>query len=478
MQLSPRDIPSIDIILRQPDAGLLIAKYSRPLVLEATRAASAALKARLHEGGSKSGELRAGQREKTKAAAAALIISEAGRRLADLFAPRLFPLINATGVVLHTNLGRSPLAPAAIEAISRTAGRYSNLELDLASGERGDRWSHVQELLQRMTGAESALVVNNNAASLYLIVGALAKGKEVIVSRGELIEIGGSFRLPEVLQESGARLVEVGATNRTYLRDYERAITDETALLLKSHWSNFHMEGFVNTVSTKELAALGKERGIPTCEDLGSGLLADLTPWGLPPEPTVQSVTASRIDLVCFSGDKLLGGPQAGIILGGKPIIQRLASHPVTRALRPDKLTMAALEATLRLYLKPETLMDELPILRMLTRTRKSLRAAARRLAARLEGVLSGLADIEIEETWAPVGGGSLPSGKLLSVAVKVTPSNMHEDDLAAALRGGRPPVIARTAEGAVLLDMRTLLDGDFEGLARALSAALRGTEE
>jgi len=384
-----------------------------------------------------------------------------------LAAPRLRRVVNATGVVLNTNLGRAPLHADVLAHVAAVSGGYSNLEFDLDTGKRGSRHAHVEALLTRITGAESAIVVNNCAAAVLLLADTFARGREVVVSRGQLIEIGGSFRLPEVLEASGARLVEVGTTNRTYLRDYERALRPETGLLLLSHTSNYRIVGFTAEVDRTDLAALGRAHGVVTAEDLGSGLLVDLTRFGLPPEPTVQASLAAGVDVVAVSGDKLLGGPQAGILLGKRDMIARLKANPLMRALRPDKLALAALEGALRPYLRPDTLEAAVPIMGMLARTPDALQAAAGRLADRLGArVIPGA---------STVGGGTFPGVELPTflVAVEAPFGDLASvDKLAAALRASDPPVIGRVADGRFLLDPRTLLDGD-EDLSVAAFQAL-----
>jgi L-seryl-tRNA(Ser) seleniumtransferase len=373
----------------------------------------------------------------------------------DHAAPRLRRVVNATGVVLHTNLGRAPLAAAALERIRDTAG-YSNLELELSGGERGSRHDHLAAILRRLTGAEDALVVNNNAAALLLALAALAEGREVIVSRGELIEIGDGFRIPDVLARSGARLVEVGTTNRTRAADYDAAIRADTALLLRVHQSNFRVVGFTERPSLAQLAAIAQRAGLPLLDDLGSG---SLVAFG--DEPLVPDSLAAGADLVAFSGDKLLGGPQAGIVCGRADLIARLRRHPLQRALRPDKLTLAALEGTLLLYLDPARALREVPALRMLREPVEQVEARAGRLAARVGG--------EVVATIARAGGGALPLLELPSAACAV------EVDLAASLRLADPPVIALVRDGQTLLDCRTIADGEVELVAAAV-AACRGT--
>ena len=364
--------------------------------------------------------------------------------------PSLRRVLNATGVLVHTNLGRAPLAPAALERVATVGGGYSNLEYELSDGRRGSRQGHLAPLLRRLTGAEAALVVNNNAAAVLLALAALGEGREVLVSRGELIEIGDGFRIPEVLARSGARLVEVGTTNRTRAADYEHAIGPETALLLRVHQSNFRVVGFSEQPRVAELAAVAARHGLSLVDDLGSGALVDVEG-----EPTPAASLAAGADLVCFSGDKLLGGPQAGVVAGRAELVERLRRHPLQRALRADKLSLAALEGTLALYLdRPH----ELPVLRMLREPADAVRARAERLADAVAGA--------VEATISRVGGGALPLAELPSYACAV------EEELAAALRLGEPPVVAVVRDGHTLLDCRTLTDAEAEEVAAAVAAA------
>jgi len=380
-------------------------------------------------------------------------------------------VINATGVVLHTNLGRALLSPLAVERLGGVAGAYSNLELDLATKERGSRYSHVEPLLRRLSGAEDALVVNNNAAAVLLALETLAHGKEVVVSRGELIEIGGEFRIPDIMRRSGARLREVGTTNRTHPRDYRDAIGPDTALLLKVHSSNYRVVGFTASVSSRELADIGRERGVAVMEDLGSGSFIDLRPHGFPHEPTVPEVVAAGVDLVSFSGDKLLGGPQAGIIVGQRGIISRLKTNPLNRALRIDKLTLAALEATLYAYEAGDAL-ETIPALRMLTEPLVDVRARARRLLRLLGPDGRRQLGARVVEDQAQVGGGALPTVALPTAAVAVGTADCPARTLDETLRVGDPAVIGRIADDRLLLDCRTVLAPQVIALARALTGA------
>lgn len=436
----------MDALLRTPAGEAMVGRYSRPATLEALREASDRLR---------SGEDTEGQPEEW-------ILQAAQSALADLNRPGLDRLVNATGVVLHTNLGRAPLAPEALEHAVRACGGYSNLEFDLETGERGSRMTHVKRLLVRLTGAEDALVVNNCAAAVMLILDGLARGREVIVSRGELIEIGGNFRIPDVLERSGARLVEVGTTNRTRLSDYEKAITEDTGLLLSTHWSNFRIVGFTEAVPAEQLTELGRRRGVPTCLDLGSGLLRD----SLAGEPTVCETVSAGFDLFAFSGDKLLGGPQAGIILGRSELVSKLARNPLTRALRVDKLVLSALEATFRLYLTGGTV----PALAMLGLSPAELKVRADSLATSLTAVLGGAAEVRLEKGSSSVGGGSLPTQNLPTWLVVVRPLEASEEAWTEGLRRNRPPVVARRSQGALLLDPRTMLEGDAEAVVEAFA--------
>jgi L-seryl-tRNA(Ser) seleniumtransferase len=421
-----RDLPSVDELTRPSDD---------PLAVEAARA----VLARARE------EIRAG-----------VDPGDLVQRLADELAsarrPQLRRVLNATGVIVHTNLGRAPLPAAAIERAVDVGRGYSNLEYDLAEGARGSRQDHVAALLRRLTGAEAASVVNNNAAAMLLALAALAEGREVIVSRGELIEIGDGFRIPDVLARSGARLVEVGTTNRTHAADYDRAATPDTALLLRVHQSNFRVVGFAERPTLKELAAVARARGVPLLDDLGSGVFVDVGD-----EPTARGSLADGADLVCFSGDKLLGGPQAGIVVGRADLVDRLRRHPLHRALRIDKLGLAALEGTLLLYLDPAQARREVPVLRMLNEDAADVRGRAQRLASLVGGSL--------EETVARVGGGALPLTELQSFACAV------EEALAAPLRLQDTPVIGIVRDGKLLLDCRTLGDDEIDEVAAAVRA-------
>ena len=397
----------------------------------------------------------------------------AARRLAALARPSLRRVINATGIVLHTNLGRAPLAPPAVTAVAEVAGSYSTLEYDPDSGGRGSRLDHVRYLLRRLTGAEDALVVNNNAAAVFLVLATLAAGREVVVSRGQLVEIGGSFRIPEILAASGARLVEVGTTNKTRLSDYAAAIGPDTALLLRVHASNYRIIGFTASVPLAELVALGRQHGIPVVDDIGSGLLFPQPDPAFADEPSVRGSLEAGADLVAFSGDKLLGGPQAGIVAGRAELIARLRRHPLMRALRCDKLVLAALEATLRLYLAGDEARRQVPVLALLARTADELAGMARELGARLRQALGPAAEVTLAPGRSQAGGGSLPGVELPTTLVGLRVPGIPAERLARALREGRPAVVGRVQDGTLWFDPRTLLPGEEEELVRAVAATL-----
>jgi L-seryl-tRNA(Ser) seleniumtransferase len=445
-----RRLPSVDRLLHQPAVQQLLEIAPRPVVVAAVRESLAAARTR-----------RAGPPERWE--------DDIRERLAQKSGASLRRVLNATGVVLHTNLGRAPLAPAAIAALATIASDYSNLELDLGSGVRGHRSDHCRALLQRTTGAEDGLVVNNAAGALVLALNATAEGRDVLISRGELIEIGGSFRIPDIMAKSGARLREVGTTNRTHLRDYRDAL-DGAAAILTVHRSNFEQRGFVASPQPSELARMADEAGIPYLYDVGSGLLADLSPWGLINEPRIPDALNAGAGLVLFSGDKLLGGPQAGCLVGREELVARCRANPLARALRADKLTLAALAATLDLYQDPETALRSIPVLSMLTEAPEQL--------ARRAAILAALLPAETEPETVPgasaVGGGSFPGAALPTTLVAIQAGVLGPDGLALRLRLGEPPVVARVAENRVLLDPRTLPDETLPVVAKAVETALR----
>jgi L-seryl-tRNA(Ser) seleniumtransferase len=448
-----KDLPSVDRMLRFPPIAALLAEHGHSLVTTVARDCLAELRGAALEGSL--------PREAIDEAA---LVGRIEAMLAAALAPTMRPVLNLTGTVIHTNLGRALLADQALQAIARTQASPDNLEYDLADGSRGDRDSLVAPLLCRLTGAEAATVVNNNAAAVLLTLAALAGGREVVVSRGELVEIGGAFRMPDVMLAAGARLVEVGTTNRTHLHDYERAINDRTALLLKVHTSNYAVQGFTAAVDEASLATLARSRGVALASDLGSGSLVDLSLYGLPREPLPQERLEAGCDVVTFSGDKLLGGPQAGLIVGRRDAIERIRRHPLKRALRAGKLTLAALEATLRLYLRPERLARDLPTLRLLARPVAEIRELAQALVEPTAAAVAPHHGVTVVDLMGQVGSGSLPIDRLPSSGLALAPAAGRRggralESLAAALRALPLPVLGRIADGKLLLDLRCLED-------------------
>jgi L-seryl-tRNA(Ser) seleniumtransferase len=438
-------LPAVDRVLRIEETTALIAKYGRSLVVEAVRT-----------------EL-ARRRKCGEAASPASIIDECATMLARGMRPSQRRVFNLTGTVLHTNLGRAPLPEEAIAAAVEAMRDPTTLEYETETGRRGERDNHVAGWLTRLTGAEGALTVNNNAGALVLALNTLADGRETIVSRGELIEIGGSFRLPDIMARAGTRLREVGTTNRTHLADYVDAIGPQTGLVLKVHTSNYAVHGFTAAAPAAKLAAVARSRGIPFVEDLGSGSLVDFKAWGLPHEPTAAEALAQGADLVTFSGDKLLGGPQAGLVVGRAELVSRLARNPLKRALRLDKIRLAALEAVLRLYADPDRLAERLPALRLLARPVERIRASGERLLPIVKRALHGVAEVSLIETKSQIGSGALPVSLLLSMALALRPvshrSGSAVEALAGALRALPIPVVGRIEAGCVLLDLRCLED-------------------
>jgi len=444
MRESRAGLPAVDRVLRSAEGEALIARYGRPLVLDAVRAAL-------------------DERRRCDAGASALTIAEASAAaLARTMQPSQRRVFNLTGTVLHTNLGRAPLPEEAIAAATAAMRDPTTLEYDLETGGRGERDDHIAGWLTRLTGAEAALAVNNNAGALVLALNTLAEGRETIVSRGELIEIGGSFRLPDIMARAGTRLREVGTTNRTHIADFAAAIGPPTGLILKAHTSNYTIQGFTAATAAADLAALAREHEIPFVEDLGSGSLVDLGRWSLPHEPTAAEALAQGADLVTFSGDKLLGGPQAGLVAGRADLIARLARNPLKRALRIDKIRLAALEAVLRLYADPDRLAERLPALRMLVRSASEIAMAGQRLLPAVARALGGAADVSLAEMRSQIGSGALPVALLQSVGLALRPmhsSGAAVERLARALRALPVPVIGRIEGGRVLLDLRCLED-------------------
>lgn len=456
-----RAVPSIDELLRDSALQTVLADYGRELVTSELRATVDAARAQLLNDGE-------GARDACRAES---LVADTLRRLAALLTPSLRRVFNLTGTVLHTNLGRAPLPAEAIEAMVAVASGASNLEYDLASGRRGDRDSHVEQWICRLTGAEAATVVNNNAAAVLLVLNTLAKSKEVLVSRGELVEIGGAFRIPDVMSRAGARLVEVGTTNRTHRADFSNALSARSALVMKVHASNYAITGFTATVPESELAAVAHGAQLPYVVDLGSGTLIDLVPLGLPREPTVADTLAAGADLVTFSGDKLLGGPQAGIIAGRRDLVARLKRNPLKRALRVDKMTLAALAAVLQLYADPVRAVQRVPTLRLLTRAADDIEALARRIAPRFAETLAGRAQVEVKPCHSQIGSGALPIDLLPSWALALSVPGRGDralEQLARLLRGLPVPIVGRIAEHTLLLDLRTL--DDEQGLLAQLA--------
>lgn len=395
------------------------------------------------------------------------------KRVASYLRPNLRPVINATGVVVHTNLGRSLLSDEALENLQRIGGGYSNLEFDLASGQRGSRYSSVEKLICDISGAEAAMVVNNNAGAVLLSLETIASGKHVIVSRGELVEIGGSFRIPDVMAKSGAFLKEVGTTNRTHLRDYENAVDEDTGLLLKVHTSNYSVVGFTAGVSLEEMVALGARCNLPVMEDLGSGTFIDLSDHGLQKEPTVQESIAAGVDLVTFSGDKLLGGPQIGVIAGSKEMLDRIKQNPITRALRVDKLTLAAFESTMRLYHDETMALGKIPTLRMLSMSQELIQANARKLQSLLEDLNDKRLEVRSFDSSSKAGGGSLPLLELPSRCVGIRSKKMSVNRIEKWLRAYETPIIGRIEEDFFMMDVRTIQEGEPEVIVEAIQLLL-----
>ena len=458
-----RRIPAIEQLLSSDPFLRMQEGYSRDLITEALRIVTAEIRGKILDG-NEIGEL------PDEAAYAALVRAE----LESLTAPALRPIVNATGTITHTNLGRSLLSASASESLAQAAANYVNLEYDLNTGERGHRDRLTEPLLQRLTGCQASTIVNNNAAAVLLALNTLARGKEVIVSRGELIEIGGAFRIPDVMEASGATLREVGTTNRTHLRDYEDAINENTALMLKVHPSNYKVVGFASTPTMEELTELGQQHGIPTMEDLGSGSLIDLTRYGLPYEPVVRERINAGVDVVTFSGDKLLGGSQAGIIVGRLEAIEKIRKNPLMRALRVGKLTIAALEATLRLYLNEHELTQKLPMLQRYTRSTDELRETAEKLANHLRQIFGDSVQVTVEESTAQIGSGSLPVDTLPSLAICLHSPEISAETLAAHFRAQPIPVIGRVQDERLRFDVRTVFETELGWIVEAAKGVMQ----
>ena len=453
------DLPSVDEILKSEKGLAWLDKYPRRYVLQGIREGIDKRRKEILEG------LSAGLSDEVMMGGIEDII----RRLS---AHSLIPLINATGVVIHTNLGRSVLSERALENIRRVSESYSNLEYDIGKGKRGKRYSHIKRILRDVTGAEDALIVNNNAAAVLLCLNALSKGKEVIVSRGELVEIGGSFRMPDVMVSSGAILREVGTTNKTHLYDYEKAINENTSMILKIHKSNFRIVGFTEEVSIEDLVKLGGKHQIPVMYDLGSGCLIDFRQFGIHDEPSVKEIVKTGVDLTTFSGDKLLGGPQGGVIVGTKKYIERIQKNPMTRAMRIDKLTLAGFEATLMEYVDEEKVVENIPTLRMLLQKPEKIKTRANKISRRLKSEIKD-ADIRIMQDSSRAGGGALPEMDLPTYVVAIKSDRISVNELEERLRKGDPPIITRIKGDSLIIDARTIMDKDHEVLVKGMKSAL-----
>ncbi len=454
-----KSLPSVDELLKGPEGITWLSKYPRKIVLQSIREALSLNRQALRDG-----SITVFSSDK--------LFSEITDNLEKLSAYSLVPVINATGIVIHTNLGRAALSEKTLHNIIASGSGYSNLEYDLATGKRGKRHIHTKRLLKQITGAEDTLIVNNNAAAVLLCLNTLAQGKEVIVSRSELVEIGGSFRIPDIMAAGNAILREVGTTNKTHLFDYKRAINKNTGLILKVHQSNYLITGFTDEVSINELIILGKKNRIPVMYDLGSGCLLDLKSHGIYTEPSVRDIVRTGIDVVTFSGDKLLGGPQGGLIVGRKKYIQKIQKNPIARAMRTDKLTIAAFEATLMEYMDEDRAQQTIPVLNMLLQNPEEIRKRAQRLASKLKKDIKN-ARIEIIKDTSRAGGGSLPTTDFPTYAVSVKPDTISVNELEKRLRNGSPPVVARIKGHSLLLDARTILKQDISGLINAVRFSL-----
>ena len=468
-QAQLKQLPGVDRILEYGARDRLFDDIPKTVLLPAIRGVIEALRGRILESEAPVDD---------GCFSKATLVAEVKQRACKTTALKLKRTVNATGVVVHTNLGRSLLAPAVLDQLTTISSRYSNLEFDLEKGQRGSRYSTVEDILCELTGARAAMVVNNNAAAVLLCLDTLATGREVIVSRGELVEIGGAFRIPDVMAKSGAILKEVGTTNRTHPRDYENAIGEQTGLLLKAHTSNYSIGGFTAAVSLADLVSIGRRHHLPVMEDLGSGTLVDFSKYGLDKEPTVQESLAAGVDVVTFSGDKLLGGPQTGIILGDTSHIDRIKANPLTRALRIDKMTLAALEGTLRLYRDEQQAVQQVPTLRMLTTPLTVIRAQAAALKSRLEGLPGRTLTVELLDYSSKAGGGSLPMLDLPSCCAGVTVDGISANAVELWMRSHTPPIIGRIENGRFIMDPRTLQEEELDIIVKAFADMLaHGTE-
>ncbi len=454
-----QELPSVDEILKSRDGISWCSAYPRRFVLKAIRETIEIRRKEIIEVSSTDISVEG-------------MAKDIEAKIQKLSAFSLQPLINATGIVIHTNLGRSILSEKILENVKKVSENYSNLEYNIEEGKRGKRYAHITGLLREITGAESALIVNNNAAAVLLSLSTLAKGKEVIVSRGELVEIGGSFRVPDVMASSGAILREVGATNKTHLRDYKNAINENTALILKVHQSNFRITGFTEDVSIEELKKFSEKHNIPLMYDLGSGCMIDLRPYGVYSEPSVQEIMKAGGDIITFSGDKLLGGPQGGVIVGRKELIERMQKNPLTRAVRIDKLTLAAFEAVLMEYVDLEKAVENIPTLNMLFQKPETIQERAKKIASGIKRHVKN-AEVAVVPDKSKAGGGSLPEMDFPTYAVSIKPEKISVNELEERLRKGTPAIIARIKDDALLLDARTIRSRDIEALVKAVHAAI-----
>ncbi len=461
-----RSIPKVDVLLEKEEIQTLIVEYSRDMVMEGIRVKTEELRAFISS---------SDEEELVKVQLDGLCDAIA-QYVKQMHQPNMQSVINGTGTILHTNLGRAPIGERHMKQVASIATGYSNLEYNLEAGRRGERYAHFEELLCKLTGAEAAMAVNNNAAAVMLILSSLGKGKEVVVSRGELVEVGGKFRIPDVMELSGAKLVEIGTTNKTHLSDYEEAITEETAVLLKVHTSNYRIIGFTETVPIEGLAPLGQANGIPIVEDLGSGVLIDMSKYGITYEPTVQESIRNGADVVSFSGDKLLGGPQAGIIIGKKKYIDMMKKNQLTRALRIDKFTATTLEVVLQEYLSEEKAIQNIPVLRMMTKSFAEVKEDAGVLLSMMEAGKLSL-DMRLEECESQIGGGSLPMERILSMGITLKPQKISTVEYEERMRKLPIPIICRVINDEILLDVRTIDRKYFEVIVSQLSEITRETD-
>ena len=458
-----RNIPKVDVILEKPEIIKLIEQYHRDVVVDAIREEIDKLRSFIKE----NNDIDLIEEKINN------LVENITSNVKKVYSYNLRKVINGTGTILHTNLGRAIISKKHADYLSDVVTSYSNLEYNLEEGKRGERYSHFEKLICKITGAESAMAVNNNAAAVMLVLSSMAENKEVIVSRGELVEVGGKFRIPDVMKSSNAHLVEIGTTNKTHREDYEDAITENTGALLKVHTSNFKILGFTESVSIDELCKLGREKDIPVIEDIGSGVLIDLSKYGLEYEPTVQDSIKAGVDIVSFSGDKLLGGPQAGIIVGKKKYIDKMKKNPLTRAFRIDKFTATILEMIFHEYLNEEDAIKNIPVLSLITKDIKEIEGSANKLYEKLSDI-KDVANVEIEDTLSQIGGGSLPTERIKSKCVTIIPKNISTAALEEKLRQGENPVVGRISDDKLILDMRTVLEDEIDRLSQKIIGILK----